>query len=145
MKRLNIIMLITFGVFILSTVIARSQVIELEYDSATVLKGLEKLEVAVDSYVRFDPSGFTLYSSDKIQTYLVTGSQFDPIPTIRFYNTGEVLPADSTEMADNTSTRVYGVVGYQYLQVIVMNLGDIARINKSLFILKKDSTGIILH
>ena len=91
-----------------------NQTIQLDYDSDTILLRDKEIEVAVKSKVVFDATGFTLYSSDKIYSYLVTGSEFDEIPTRRFYDTGQVLEQDTTKL---NTTMIYGVVGYNYVQV----------------------------
>ena len=113
----------------------------LTYDSATIVNINKEIEVAVNTKVMFDPTGFSLFSSDKIHTYLVTGSEFHPLPTRRFYDTGHDLKPKKGDTT-NTVKVVYGIVGYEYLQVIVI-MGD--NIEKTLPILKKDGTGIILH
>ena len=133
------ILILTFALF---TVVGYGQIERLSYDSATIIMQDTSIEIAVESDIVFDPTGFTLYSSNQVHTYLVTGSEFDPLPIRRFYDTGRTVPPDSTEKADNIITIIYGVFGYARVQVIAVTSKSI---RKSLPILKKGNTGVIFH
>ena len=117
------------------------QSIQMSYDSATIILPTKTLELKVETRILFDATGFNLSTNDpRLYTYIVTGSEFDPMPTRRFYDMNTILEvSDSTT---HTKTLIYGVVGYPKVQVaVVMN----SNMNKKLAILKQDKTGIILH